>query len=260
MKTPHNPLKKSLANQETVYGVWFAMADAYAAEIAASAGFDWVLIDGEHAPNDVRHMVNQLHAVSSYATHPVVRPVEGSRANIKQLLDIGVQSLLIPMVDTAEQAREMVDATRYPPEGTRGVGAAIARASRWNLYADYQAEVESEICLLLQIESQQALENLDDILTVDGYDGLFIGPADLASSLGYPGQSGHPVVLEQIRLALKKMRDAGKAAGILTTERKLADQYREFGANFIGVGVDVLLYASALRSLAEEYCTDADST
>ena len=253
MKLPLNLFKQDVGNQKQLLGLWLSLANGYCAEIASGAEFDWVLIDGEHAPNDIRTILDQLQAIAPYNTHAVVRPVEGGVAIIKQLLDIGAQNLLIPMVETAEQATTLVAATRYAPAGIRGVGAALGRASRWSAYGNYQAEADAQVCLLLQVESQLGLDNLDDILAVDGYDGVFIGTADLAASMGYSGEPGHADVQRAMREAIQKITDSGKAAGALTTEYEMAQKYRDYGASFIAVGIDVLLLVNALKNLREQY-------
>lgn len=253
MNTLTNPFKRALAGKKVQYGYWMALANAYTAEICATAGFDWLLIDGEHAPNDIRTILAQLQALAPYPSHAVVRPVEGSAANIKQLLDIGAHNLLIPMVETAEQAARIVSATRYPPAGVRGVGAAIARTSRWLAVDNYDADIESEICLLLQIESGAGLDNLDQILEVEGYDGIFIGPSDLAASLGHIGNSRHPEVQAAIKSAIAKIIGANKAAGILSTEDDIIEAYRDMGAGFIAIGVDTIDLAGSARALAGKY-------
>ena len=190
----NNPFKQALAARQALVGLWLSLAHPYAAEACATAGFQWLLIDGEHAPNDVRSTLAQLQAVAAYPAQPVVRALTGDTALIKQLLDIGAQNLLVPMVDTAEQARALVAATRYPPEGIRGVGAAVARASRWGARRDYLGAANDEVCLLVQAETRTALANLQSICAVDGVDGVFIGPADLAASMGHRGAPGHPEV------------------------------------------------------------------
>lgn len=252
-KHMHNPFKQALAAGQPQIGLWLSLAEAYTAEICATAGFDWLLIDGEHAPNDVRGILAQLQAVAPYGAQPVVRAVEGSTALVKQLLDIGARNLLVPMVDTAEQARAMVAATRYPPEGVRGVGSAIARASRWNARADYLDEANDEVCLLVQAETATALRNLESICAVDGVHGVFIGPADLAASMGHRGNSGHPEVQAAIEQGITTIVASGKAAGILTADAALARRYLALGATFVAVGVDVSLLAQATRRLAEDF-------
>ena len=248
-----NNFKHAINQGQVQYGCWLTLADAYAAEVAATADFDWLLIDAEHAPNDLRSILAQLQAIAPYPSHPVVRPVSGDPALIKQLLDIGAQSLLIPMIETAQQAQLMVKSIHYPPKGIRGVGAAIARASKWNKIPDYHDQIEDQLCLLLQLESKTGLDNLDAILEVDGVDGIFIGPADLAASLGHLGESGHPQVQDEITKAIKTITAAGKAAGILTTETELAKSYQQLGTTFIAVGVDILLFSNAMSDLADHY-------
>ena len=253
MKTLHNPFKAALADSRIQYGYWMALASPYTAEICATAGFDWLLIDGEHGPNDIRSILAQLQAVAAYPSQPVVRPVEKSAASIKQLLDIGAHNLLIPMVETDEQALQLVDAIHYPPAGVRGVGAAIARSSRWLSVGNYDRKIENEICLLLQIESRNGLDNLDRILEIDGYDGIFIGPSDLAASLGQIGNPKHPDVQSAIGNAIAKIRRANKAVGILSTEDDMIRSYLEMGAVFIAIGVDTISLADSTRTLVNRY-------
>lgn len=246
----HNPFKAALAARQPQIGLWLGLADSYAAELCAGAGFDWLLIDGEHAPNDVRSTLRILQALAAYPVAPMVRPPAGEIHLIKQYLDLGAQNLLIPMIDTAEQARAMVAAARYPPAGVRGVGSALARASRWNGIPDYLHRANDQICLLVQAETRLALENLDEILAVDGVDGVFIGPADLSASLGHLGNPGHPEVVAAIEGAISKIVAADKAAGILSADEKLSRRYLELGATFVAVGVDTTLLARGARALA----------
>jgi 4-hydroxy-2-oxoheptanedioate aldolase len=248
-----NPFKSALKRGDKLIGLWLSMAHPYSAEICATAGFHWLLIDGEHAPNDVRSTLAQLQAVAPYPAHPVARTVDGNAALIKQLLDIGVQTLLVPMVDTPEQAAALVAAMRYPPQGTRGVGAAVARASRWGDRRDYLQTANDDVCLLVQAETRTALQNLERICAVDGVDGVFIGPADLAASMGHRGRPGHPEVQAAIESAIKTIVAAGKAAGTLTGDLTLARRYMELGAGFVAVGIDVTLLAQATRKLAAEF-------
>jgi 4-hydroxy-2-oxoheptanedioate aldolase len=251
-----NPFKAALARGDKLIGLWLSMADPYSAEICATAGFQWLLIDGEHAPNDLRSTLAQLQAVAPYPGHPVVRTVDGNPALIKQLLDIGVQTLLVPMVDTPEQAAALAAATRYPPEGTRGVGAAAARAARWGARRDYLELANDETCLLLQAESAAALANLERICAVDGVHGVFIGPADLAASMGHRGRPQHPEVQQAIEQAIRTIVASGKAAGTLTGDPALARRYLELGASFVAVGLDVTLLAQGTRRLAAEFGFD----
>lgn len=247
-----NYFKKKLKTDQQI-GMWVGLANAYCAEIAANAGYDWLLIDGEHAPNDVRSILGQLQAIAAYPSQAVVRPVIGDVNLIKQLLDVGAQTLLIPMVESAEQAELMVRATQYPPEGIRGVGSALARASRWQNISDYLDTASDDICVLVQIESKKGLENLDAILAVEGIDGVFIGPADLSAALGYRGNPGHPDVQEIIVDSINKIRKAGKAAGILSADEKLARTYLELGTEFVAVGVDTSLLMKSMKQLLGKY-------
>jgi 4-hydroxy-2-oxoheptanedioate aldolase len=248
-----NPFKAALAARQPQIGLWLSMADPYLAEVSATAGFDWLLIDGEHAPNDLRSTLGALQAVAPYPVHAVVRLVSGEVHMVKQLLDIGAQTLLVPMVDTPEQAAALVQATRYPPLGIRGVGSAVGRVSRWSARTDYLDVADSEVCLLVQAETVTALQNLDAICAVDGVDGVFIGPADLAASMGHRGKPGHPAVQAAIEQAMKTIVASGKAAGTLTSDPALARRYLALGCTFVATGVDVLLFANAARKLATDF-------
>lgn len=249
----HNPFKAALAGRHPQIGLWLSMADPYLAEAAATCGYDWLLIDGEHAPNDVRSTLAALQSVAAHASQPVVRVVEGSTALIKQMLDIGATTLLVPMVDTAEQARGIVAATRYPPLGIRGVGSAVGRASQWSARTDYLNIADDEVCLLVQAETTTALANLGAICAVDGVHGVFIGPADLAASMGHRGNPGHPEVQAAIEGAMRTIIASGKAAGTLTSDPTLAQRYLDLGCTFVAVGVDVLMFANAARRLRAHF-------
>lgn len=242
----NNPFKEAIKKGETQIGLWLSSTTAYMAEIAATSGYDWLLIDGEHAPNTVQNLYGQLQAIAPYPSHPVIRPLEGTQALIKQTLDIGAQTLLIPSVDTAKQAQAVIDSVRYPPNGVRGVGASVARAARWGRIPQYMEHAHENICLLIQAESKTALENLDEILALDGIDGVFIGPADLSASLGYPDNADHPDVQKIIEQSIRKIRKANKAAGFLAVNVDMAKKCMDWGANFIAVGVDTMLYTQAL--------------
>lgn len=251
MELPVNPFKRALQAGRLQFGLWVGLADAYVAELLATTGYDWLLIDGEHAPNDLRSVLAQLQAVAPYPVHPIVRPPVGDVALIKQLLDTGAQTLLVPMVESAEQAAQVVAATRYPPAGIRGVGSALARSSRWNQIPDYLHKAGEEICVLVQVESSKALAHVSDIAAVAGVDGVFFGPADLSASLGLIGQPGHPDVQRAIVAGMAAVRAAGKAAGVLSPDPALARRYLEAGAQFVAVGVDTtLLVRAAVQQLA----------
>jgi 4-hydroxy-2-oxoheptanedioate aldolase len=234
------------------------MADAYSAEICAGSGFDWLLLDGEHSPLDLRTMLAQLQAAAPYPAHVVARPPTGDPVLIKQMLDIGAQSLLIPMVETAEQARMLVRATRYPPRGFRGVGAGIARAARWGRVGNYAEQADDQVCLLLQIETRAGLENIDAIAALEGVDGIFLGAADLSASLGHIGQPQHPEVVAAMEKAIRTIIAHGKAPGLLATDETVAANYLAQGAQFVAVGVDVLLLAQSTQALARRFKPDAD--
>jgi 4-hydroxy-2-oxoheptanedioate aldolase len=253
MKIPTNSFLAAIRQGQTQIGCWVGLADANVAEALAGCGFDWLLLDGEHAPNDVRTILEQLRALAPYAVSPVVRPVQGEVALIKQYLDVGAQTLLVPMVDTAEHAALLVKAMRYPPDGIRGVGAALARASRWNQVENYLNLANEQMCLLVQAETPLALKNIEAIANTEGVDGVFFGPSDLSASMGFRGQPSHPDVQQAIVQAITKVRAAGKAAGILVTDKKLAHDYLAHGANFVAVGVDTSLLVKAATDLAQSF-------
>ena len=254
-----NHFKKKLKTEQQI-GLWVGLADAYGTEIAANAGYDWLLIDGEHAPSDLRTTLSQLQSIAAYPSQAVVRPPIGSVQLIKQLLDIGAQTLLIPMVETVEQAQLMVKAVRYPPEGIRGVGAALARATRWNSIPDYYATAHENICLLIQIESVEGIKNLDEILKIEGIDGVFIGAVDLSATMGYQGNPNHPEVQKTVIDAIQRIRKAGKAAGILSTQHDVTQKYIELGTEFVAVGVDTSVLMNSLRELLSKYKIDTQVT
>jgi 4-hydroxy-2-oxoheptanedioate aldolase len=256
MPAPKNTFKAALKSKTPQIGLWLDMADAYAAEIAGQAGFDWLVIDGEHGPNDLRSILAQLQALSASSAEPVVRPPMGETWMIKQLLDIGARTLLVPMVETAEQARALVRAVRYPPDGVRGVGAAVARASAFNTIPDYAETAADEICLLVQAESRAAIADLANIAAVEGIDGVFIGPADLAADMGFLGRMDAPEVQAVIEAAIATILKAGKPAGILTFSENLNRRYLDLGASFVAVGADVTEFSGALRALAARYKSD----
>lgn len=245
MPAPKNTFKQALKDGQAQIGCWVGLADAYAAELMSTCGFDWLVIDGEHAPNDLRSLRDQLQVVAPSPSHPVVRLPIGETWMVKQILDAGAQTVLVPMIDTAEQATEMVRACRYPPEGVRGVGSSLARASNFGEIKDYLHTANDEICLLVQVESVEAMENLDAILEVEGVDGVFIGPADLAASMGHLGNAAHPDVIAAIEDGITRITGAGLAAGILITDPVAAKTYLDLGATFVATGIDVTLLANA---------------
>jgi 4-hydroxy-2-oxoheptanedioate aldolase len=244
---------QALSGGRAQIGMWVASGSPYSAEICAGSGLDWLLIDAEHSPNDVRSLLRQLQAVAPYPVHAVVRPPVADQVVIKQLLDIGVENLLVPMIDTAEQAAEVVRATRYPPRGVRGVGSALARASRWNRTSDYLQHADEGITVIVQVESEQGLRELKAIAAVDGVDAVFIGPADLAASLGHLGDPDHPDVVAAIEGAVTVVVTTGKAAGVNAFVEARARRYLDLGCRFVLVGADVALLARGSEALAARY-------
>lgn len=253
MQMPANEFKRRLRAGDVQYGLWMGLCNSFTAEICAGAGFDWLLIDAEHGPNDLQTILPQLQAMAPYAAQPVVRPPTGDHVLIKQLLETGVQTLLIPMVETPEQARALVEAMRYPPHGIRGVGSALARASRWGRIADYAQAANGQMCLLVQVETRLGYDNLAAIQAVEGVDGIFFGAADLAASYGLLGQANHPEIVDRILAGLAQVRDAGKVGGVLCGDLALVARYRAAGAGFIAVGVDSMLLAAATSQLCQSY-------
>lgn len=252
-----NTFKHAIAAGQAQIGLWQALANPYTAEICAGAGFDWLVLDGEHGPNDLPLLLQQLQAVAAYPVEPVVRIPVGDSTLIKQVLDIGATTLLVPMINTAAQAEQMVEATRYPPRGIRGIGSAIARASRWNRIDGYLHTASSDICLLLQVETVEGLNNIAAIAQVEGVDGIFIGPADLSASMGYLGNPTHEVVQQAIDAAIGQVLGCGKAAGILMADEALARHYLGLGATFVAVGTDVTLLARGAERLANVFRDEA---
>lgn len=248
-----NLMKVRLKTGEPLYGIFLGLADALASEVSAPAGFDWLLIDGEHAPNDLTKIVAQFNALSRHDVDVFVRIRDRDPGHLKQLLDVGIRNFLVPVVDTAEQAEALVAATRYPPGGVRGVGALGARATNFGRNPGYLKQANDGICLLVQIETRVGLANMDAILAVDGVDGVFFGPADLSADFGHIGEAGHPEVKAAIIAGTRKARAAGKAAGVMTLDDALIAEYREAGANFLSIGLDTNLLAKAVDALAAKW-------
>lgn len=250
---PQNAFRAALARGEVQIGLWQALTSTETTEISAQAGFDWLLLDGEHAPNDMAMLRDQLRAAHGGTAHPVARVVASEDWMIKQVLDIGFQTVLVPLIDTEEQACQAVAACLYAPEGRRGVGASLARAGGFGRREAYLNSANDEICILLQVESAKAIENLDAILAIPRIDGIFIGPADLSADMGYRGQSAHPEMRRVIRETTRRIRAAGKAPGILLTDPQHVAEAREDGAQFIAVGSDVGLFLRASTALAAQF-------
>ncbi|MCB1917934.1 MAG: HpcH/HpaI aldolase/citrate lyase family protein [Rhodocyclaceae bacterium] len=253
MKIQGNTFKQRLQTGDRQYGLWLGLAQTISTEICAGAGFDWLLVDAEHGPNDLRSILAQLQVIAAYPSHPVVRPPHGDHVLIKQLLETGVQTLMIPMVESAAQAEQLVRAMRYPPQGIRGVGSALARASRWGRIGHYMHEANDQMCLIVQVETQAGLENLDAIQRVDGVDGIFFGAADLAASLGFLGAADHPDVVRLIEDGLRRVSAAGTWGGVLCGDKALVRRYEAAGARFVAVGVDSMILSGATSALCAEY-------
>ena len=252
MELPQNGFKRALQAGKAQIGLWSSLSSSYTVEVIAGAGFDWILLDMEHSPNDLESALAQLQAAAPYPSHPVVRVPWNDMVSIKRLLDIGAQSLLVPYVSTADEARAAVSYTRYPPAGVRGV-AGTTRATRFGRVKDYARRAQEELCLLVQVETQQALDNIEAICAVEGVDGVFIGPADLHASLGYTGEIANPKVKPLIDEAIKRIRKCGKAPGILTPNEADARHWLECGALFVAVGADVGILARGAEALAAKF-------
>src|SRR5216117_2759079 len=239
-QVPPNPFKHAIREGRTQTGLWCSLCSNLAAEVIAGAGFDWILIDTEHAPNELPMVFSQLQALTGGTAAPVVRPAWNDTVLMKRLLDVGVQNLLIPYVQTAEEAKAAVAATRYPPQGVRGV-AVLHRANRYGRVTDYLERIGEEICVLVQIETRLGLQNLEAIAAVEGVDGLFIGPSDLAAALGHLGETSHPEVQAAIEDALKRIRQTGKAPGVLAPIEAEARHWLSSGCVVLAVGSDLSL-------------------
>ncbi len=252
MQLPENAFKKAIAAGRQQIGLWVSLASSYSTEIVAGSGFDWLLLDGEHSPNDPTTVLPQLQAAAPYPVTPIVRPAWNDRVLIKRYLDIGAQSLLIPYVQTVEEAEAAVASIRYPTRGARGV-AGVTRASRFGRVADYYRRAADELCLLIQVETRLGLDNLEAMAKVDGIDGVFIGPADLAAGLGHLGEIGHAEVQDAIRDAIGRIGKCGKPAGILATDEPSARRYMDWGTTFTAVGLDAMILRVEADKLAKNF-------
>jgi 4-hydroxy-2-oxoheptanedioate aldolase len=252
MNLPENSFKRALRAGKPQIGLWSSLSSNYTVEVIAGAGFDWILLDSEHSPADIENLLTQLQAAAPYPTHPVVRIPWNDMVTVKRVLDIGAQSLLVPYVSTANEAKAAVSYTRYPPAGVRGV-AGTTRATRFGRIPEYARRAHEEICLLVQVETQQALDNVEAICAIDGVDGVFIGPADLHASLGHPGEIANPKVKPLIDDAIRRIRKSGKAPGILTPNEADARHWLECGALFVAVGADVGILARGAEALAAKF-------
>jgi 4-hydroxy-2-oxoheptanedioate aldolase len=252
VQLPENRFKRALREGRQQIGLWCSLPGAYVAEAVAGSGFDWLLFDTEHSPTDPLSVLPQLQAVEPYDVSAVVRPASNDPVLIKRILDLGAQSLLIPYVQNADEARAAVRAMRYPPEGIRGV-AGLTRATRFGRIPGYAKIAAEQLCLLVQIETEQALGNLESIAAVDGVDGVFIGPADLAASHGIAGELGNPKLIAKIEDGIRRIRACGKPAGILTPDNAFAARCIELGTLFTAVGVDAGILARGTEKLAQQF-------
>lgn len=244
MELLRNAFKAALAERRYQNGMWCTIPDAGVVEMLAGCGYDWLLIDTEHSPLDAVGCLPLLQAAAPYPVSAVLRPGWNDPVEIKKMLDSGAQSLLIPYVQTAREAQQAVAATRYPPDGIRGV-AAITRATRYGAIAGYHQRAAKEICLMVQVETVEALDRLDEIGTVPGVDGVFIGPGDLAASMGLPGEAGNPKVQAKVVEAIARLSAMGCAAGLLAQDAGFLREAEAAGAVFMAVGVDMALLRRA---------------
>jgi 4-hydroxy-2-oxoheptanedioate aldolase len=252
MELPQNRFKRALKAGTPQIGLWSSLSSNYSVEVIAGAGFDWILLDTEHSPADLENLLTQLQAAAPYPAHPVVRVPWNDMVTMKRVLDIGAQSLLVPYVSTAEEARKAVSYTRYPPAGMRGV-AGTTRATRFGRVKDYAKRAHEELCVLVQVETEAALENIEAICAIDGIDGVFIGPADLHASMGHTGEIANPKVKPLIDQAIRRIRKCGSAPGILTPSEADARHWLECGALFVAVGADVGILARGAEALAAKF-------
>lgn len=252
-----NPtFREALASADRpLAGMWVCSGSPLVAEICAGSGLDWLLIDMEHSPNGLESVLVQLQAVAAYPVTPVVRVPIGDVVTLKQVLDLGAQNILVPMVSSAREARSLVEAVRYPPRGRRGVGSALARSARWNRVESYLADADDHVSLFVQIETVEGVEAAAEIAAVDGIDGVFVGPSDLAASMGLLGQQTHPDVAAAVRRAFTAVQAAGKPVGVNAFDPAAARSYLDAGAAFVLVGADVALLARGSERLAADYAS-----
>ncbi len=252
MELPINRFKHAIQSGQTQIGLWTQLCSNISTEILAGCGYDWLLLDMEHAPNELPDILTQIQAMTAGTATPIVRPYWNDMVAIKRLLDIGVQTLLVPYVQTEEEARNAVAYTRYPPQGVRGYASA-PRATGYGRVGGYWQKYSDEICVLVQVETQLGIDNLDKIANVEGIDGVFIGPGDLSAALGHLGNIGHPGVQDVIEQSIMRINACGKASGILTGDEKLARRYLELGCNFIAVGADQNLLRNSAEALLQRF-------
>jgi 4-hydroxy-2-oxoheptanedioate aldolase len=252
MELPHNAFKRAIREGRQQIGLWSSLSSNYTVEVIAGAGFDWILLDTEHSPNDLESVLTQAQAAAPYAASTIVRVPWNDMVTIKRYLDIGIQTLLIPYVCSVQEAKDAVAHTRYPPAGVRGV-AGVTRATRFGRVKDYARRAHEELCVLVQVETRDALDQLEGICAVDGVDGVFIGPADLHASMGYPGETSNPKVVPVIEDAIRRIKQCGKAPGVLAFLEPDIRRYIAAGALFTAVGADLGILARGAEALAAKY-------
>ncbi|MDN4478960.1 aldolase/citrate lyase family protein [Demequina sp. SYSU T00039] len=251
------PMRERLASADRpLAGMWVCSGSPVVAEICAGGGLDWLLIDMEHGPNGLPEVLAQLQAVAAYPTVPVVRVPANDPVLLKQVLDLGAQSVLVPMVSSAAEARAAVEAVRYPPRGRRGVGSALARSARWNRVDGYLDDADRHVSLMVQVETAAAVEAAGEIAAVDGIDAVFVGPSDLAASMGLLGQQTHPEVTAAVLRAFDAVRAAGTPVGVNAFDPAVAASYVEAGASFVLVAADVAMLARGSEALAARWCAE----
>jgi len=252
MELPKNTFKAAIKAGEPQIGLWSSLSSNYSVEVIAGAGFDWLLLDMEHSPNDLESLLAQMQVAAAYPSHPIVRVPWNDMVMIKRVLDAGAQTLLIPYVSTVEEAKAAVSYTRYPPHGVRGV-AGVTRASRFGRVKDYAKHAHEEICVLVQVETEAAAAQIEAICAVDGVDGVFIGPADLHASMGYTGETANPKIMPMMEEAMRRIRKAGKAPGYLSPVEADAKKMLAAGCLFCAVGADIGLLARGAEALCAKF-------
>lgn len=253
MKNPVNQFKAALQSGRMQWGIWNTVGGNSVPELLGGAGFDWVLVDCEHAAIETVEVLSALQAIGQNPqTSALVRPAANDATLFKRILDMGAQTLLVPYVQTPQEARAAVQAMRYGPDGIRGL-AGMTRATRYGQVENYFATASDELCLILQLESVEGLANLDAIAATDGVDAIFIGPADLSASMGLPGQTDHPDVIAAVETAIKRLVALGVPAGVMALNADLARHYQSVGARFIAVAVDLVLLADAVKAARRDF-------
>lgn len=258
MELPVNAFKRALLTGKQQVGLWCTLSSPYVIELAAGVGFHWLLLDTEHSPIEVSGVLPQLQAIAAYPTSAVVRPAWNDPVLIKRLLDLGAQTLLVPYVQNADEAMQAVRSTRYAPEGIRGV-SALTRATRFGRITQYAQKCEAELCVLVQVETVEAIEQIESIAAVPGVDGIFIGPSDLAASMGLTGQPGHPDVAAAVENAVRRIVRSGKPAGVLTGDEAFARRCIAAGTTFTAVGIDAGILARESSALAKRFIATSPS-